>query len=641
MLRRLIFIALLVIPSVLTAQKSDTLKPRITRLWTLSSDYTEEVNIPIDTAFSLFHRYRLADKYSPFNAYLGNYGLPLYQISFFDRITDPDMFLYRSYYPFMHLPVNPVFTNTQVPFTEMIFTYAGPRDRSDQTFRIRHSQNVNRFLNFGLIYDIVYSLGQYNYQRSDDKTFTLYTSYTGEKYKFYLAGGINNLTSYENGGIVNESQMRTFDTRDIEVNLGGLNKANNLLKNRNLLLVQRLILNKKPTAKNDTISGKSKAKGIKLNGTFSHIMTWEINRKDYSDSYPKSGFYDTVFINSTKTFDSLYARSFKNTIRFDFSTDETRKFRLGGGVGIRNELFRYSQVVPTHDVPASDTSSWNESNNVLVGRLFNNIGNKFRWIASGELFLSGYRAGDFDLEGKLEKTLEWKRGIASWIIFGKMTNFQPSVWYERWGSNNFEWRNNFQKEFRINVGTEFLYPARKAAVEFNYAIIDNYIDFGPDTLPSQFTGGLSVIALYLKKEVSAWKFHLSNDILLQKSSNRDILDLPFITIRSAGFFEHNFHFKVTNGDLNTQMGVEIFYNTEYHGYTYMPATGAYYRQNKILTGNYPYLTAFLNIKLKRTRIFLMLDHFNSGLSGYNYFMVPSYPMNIRMFRYGLAWTFYD
>jgi len=641
MLRRLIFIALLVIPSVLTAQKSDTLKPRITRLWTLSSDYTEEVNIPIDTAFSLFHRYRLADKYSPFNAYLGNYGLPLYQISFFDRITDPDMFLYRSYYPFMHLPVNPVFTNTQVPFTEMIFTYAGPRDRSDQTFRIRHSQNVNRFLNFGLIYDIVYSLGQYNYQRSDDKTFTLYTSYTGEKYKFYLAGGINNLTSYENGGIVNESQMRTFDTRDMEVNLGGLNKAKNLLKNRNLLLVQRLILNKKPTAVNDTISGKSKAKGIKLNGTFSHIMTWEINRKDYSDSYPKSGFYDTVFINSTKTFDSLYARSFKNTIRFDFSTDETRKFRLGGGVGIRNELFRYSQVVPTHAVPASDTSSWNESNNVLVGRLFNNIGNKFRWIASGELFLSGYRAGDFDLEGKLEKTLEWKRGIASWIIFGKMTNFQPSVWYERWGSNNFEWRNNFQKEFRINVGTEFLYPARKAAVEFNYAIIDNYIDFGPDTLPSQFTGGLSVIALYLKKEVSAWKFHLSNDILLQKSSNRDILDLPFITIRSAGFFEHNFHFKVTNGDLNTQMGVEIFYNTEYHGYTYMPATGAYYRQNKILTGNYPYLTAFLNIKLKRTRIFLMLDHFNSGLSGYNYFMVPSYPMNIRMFRYGLAWTFYD
>jgi hypothetical protein len=73
----------------------------------------------------------------------------------------------------------------------------------------------------------------------------------------------------------------------------------------------------------------------------------------------------------------------------------------------------------------------------------------------------------------------------------------------------------------------------------------------------------------------------------------------------------------------------------------MPATAAYYRQNSSLTGNYPYLNVFINFKLKRTRILLMFDHLNSGLSGYNYFMVPSYPMNVRMIRYGFAWTFYD
>lgn len=631
----------MVIPAVLSAQTADTVRPVITRQWTLSSDYTEEVNIAVDTTFSLFHRNRLTDKYSPFNAYTGNYGLPQYQISFFDRITDPDMFLYRYYYPFMHLPVNPVFTNTQVPFSEMVFSFAGPRDRAEQTFRVRHSQNVNRFLNFGLIYDIVYSLGQYNYQRADNKTFTLYTSYTGEKYKLYLAGGINNLTSYENGGIADESQMKTFDTKDMEVNLGGLNKAFDILKNRNLLLVQRYTLKNKPLAVTDTISGKSKSGGFRLNGTFSHIMAWEVNKREYSDSYPRSGFYDTIYISDTKTFDTLYSRSLKNTLRFDFTTDETRKFRLGGGVGIRNELFRYSQVVPSHTVTLADTTEWTESNNVLVGRLFNDIGNKFRWIASGELFLTGYRAGDFNLQGKMAKTFEWKKGKALWDIHGGMTSSKPSVWYERWGGNNFEWQNSFQKEFRINVGTMFDFPARRFSMKVNYAIIDNYTDFGLDTLPSQFTGGLSVAAFYIKKEVSAWKFHLSNDILIQKSSNNNILDLPLITIRSAGFFEHNFHFKLTNGDLNTQLGVEVLYNTAYYGYAYMPATGVYYRQEKSLTGNYPYLTAFLNLKLKRTRIFIMLDHFNAGMSGYNYFMVPSYPMNIRMFRYGIAWTFYD
>lgn len=644
MLKRIIFILIFAVPSVLTAQRQDTISPVIKKQWTLSSDYTEELTVPVDTAFSLFHRHKLTDKFSPFNAYLGNYGLPLYQINFFDRITNPDMFLYSSYYPFMHLPDNAVFMNTQTPFTELVFTYAGPTDRSDQTFRIRHSQNVNRFLNFGLIYDIVYSLGQYNYQRADDKSFTLYSSYTGDKYKFYIAGGINNITSVENGGITDKSLMSTtLDTRVLMVNLGGDNKAKDMLKNRNLLIVQKYIVNKKPSLIADSLNRNKSKKKFRIDGTFSHIFEWEVNRRTYIDYLPKSGFYDTanIYINKNLTQDSLSTGSIKNTVRFDFSTDETRKFRLGGGVGFRNEIFRYSQRTIADSVPLSDVAVWRNSNNVLIGRLFNNIGDKFRWVATGELFLSGYRAGDFILDGKIVKYFDLKKGRANWDIFGKLTSLQPSVWYERWRSNNFRWQNNFLKEFRINVGTEVAYPARRTTIRFNYAIIDNYTDFGPDTMPSQFTGGLSVAALYIKKEVSAWKFHLANDILIQQSTNKNVLDLPLITVRSAGFFEHNFHFKLTNGNLNTQFGVEVLYNTPYRGYSYMPATGRFFRQNLTLTGDYPYVNAFLNVKLKRTRFFLMLDHVNSGLTGYNYFMVPSYPMNIRMFKYGLAWTFYD
>jgi hypothetical protein len=647
MLKRISFILIFSLPSVLSAQKQDTIKPVLKRQWTLSSDYSEEVTVPVDTAFSLFHRLKLVDKYSPFNAYSGNYGLPLYQINFFDRVTNPDMFLYSNYYPFMHLPDNPVFMNTQIPFSEMVFSYAGPTDRSDQTFRIRHSQNVNRLLNFGLIYDIVFSLGQYSYQRSDDKTFTLYSSYSGEKYKLYFAAGINNITSVENGGIRDPSQMSTADTRFLEVNLGGLNKAKSILKNRNVLIVQKYTVNKKPAVVPDSVNGKQAQRKFRVDGTFSHIFAWEINRRTYIDYYPKSGFYDTAYINRTFTLDSLSSGSLKNTVRFDFSTDETRKFRLGGGVGLRNELFRYGQIVPNGISPVSDTVfysdtvKWKYSNNVLIGRLFNNIGEKFRWVASGELFLSGYRAGDFTLDGRFIKSFDFKKGRADWEIFGKVTNLQPSVWYERWGSNNFKWQNNFLKEFRITAGTQFNYPARRATLRFNYAIIDNYTDFGPDTLPSQFRGGLSVAAIYLKKEFSAWKFHLSNDILIQKSTNNTVLDLPLITVRSAGFFEHNFHFKLTNGNLNTQFGAEVMYNTPYHGYSYMPSIGRFFRQSLSLTGDYPYVNVFINVKLKRTRFFLMFDHVNSGLTGYNYFMVPSNPMNIRMFKYGLAWTFYD
>ncbi|OFY61007.1 MAG: hypothetical protein A2V50_04590 [Bacteroidetes bacterium RBG_19FT_COMBO_42_10] len=130
-------------------------------------------------------------------------------------------------------------------------------------------------------------------------------------------------------------------------------------------------------------------------------------------------------------------------------------------------------------------------------------------------------------------------------------------------------------------------------------------------------------------------------MIVQKSSNPDILDLPLVAVRSAGFFEHTFRFKQTNGRLATQLGVDAMYNTMYYPYSYMPATGRFYRQDQEKTGNYPFINVFLNLKLKRTRIFVMLDHLNSGLMGNNYYMIPSYPMNIRMLRYGLAWTFYN
>jgi hypothetical protein len=638
-----ILIVFLAFPAVLYAQETDTLKHRITRQFTLSADYSEEVSLPFDTAFSLFNHYRRAEKISEFNAWPGNYGQPLYQINFFDRITDPDKFVYRSYYPYMHLPDNAVFMDTQVPFTEMVFHFAGPRDRAEQEFRIRHSQNVSRRLNFGLVFDVVYSLGQYAYQRANDKDFSLYSSYTGDKYKLYVQFGTNNIEALENGGIVDPEQMKSYKTKDIEVNLGSLNNAKTTMKNRNFLLVQKFSVNKPLSPAADSAISDNDRKRFRMNGTFSHILTFDKTKRYYSDIYPLSGFYDTTYISEDVTFDSLSFRNLRNTIRFDFSTDESRKYRLGGGVGVRNELLKYSQIIPTVSLtpPDSVLSVWNENNNVLIGKLYNDIGNKFRWIATGEFYMTGRRSGDFILDGYIIKDFGFKKGVARWEITGSMTNIQPSGWIERYGSNHFKWDNSFQKEFRLNAGTKFVYPARKASLRFNYAIIDNYTYFGPAAVPEQHTGGLSVVSMMLKKEFQAWKFHLANEVLLQQSSNTDVVDLPLVAVRSAGFFEHNFHFKITNGNLNTQLGVEVFYNTSYKSYSYMPSTGIYYNTLSEKTGNYPYLTAFLNVKIKRTRILLMLDHFNNGWWGYNYFMVNSNPMSTLYFRYGFAWTFYD
>jgi len=639
MRRTLAILLITCLSPVFYAGAQDTIRHRTIEMWRLSPDLTEEVKVPFDTTFSLFNHYRLADKYSPLNAYPGSYGLPFYQLNFFDRVTDPDKFLYSNFYPLMYQPERYLFMNTQVPFTELVWTYAGPRNQAEQTFRIRHSQNVNRKLNLALVYDIVHNLGQYSYQRSSDKNFTFNGSYRGDNYTAYFAYGLNNMTTLENGGISDLSQLETLDPENVEVNLGGLSKAKSYLKNSNLMLVQRYTLGKKGTAAADS-TGVS-AKPFWLSGSFSHILAIDGNRRTYEDSNPASGFYDSIYISNKTTFDSLSARTIKNTVRFDFTTDENSKFRLGGGVGIRNELIKYSQIVPTHDTLLADTAVWHKHNNVLVGRLYNNIGDKFYWMATGELYLTGYRFGDFNLDGVISKTFSFRKGMASWNINGAIANRQPSFWYEQWGGNHFEWKKSMDKEFRVDIGTNFSYPARKMELRFNYAVIDNYTSFDTLAMPAQHGGGLSVVSVYANKDLRAWKFHLTTDLLFQQSSNPDVLDLPLATARATGFFEHLFNFRKTDGQLNMQVGAEVLYHTPYNAYAYMPATGRFYMQDRIATGNYPFVNVFMNLKIRRTRLFLMLDHVNAGLTGYDYFMIPSYPMNVRMFRYGLAWTFYD
>ena len=640
MIRFSIIVFSLFLSSGLFAQKQDSVKHKIIKEWTLSPDFSEEVELPFDTVFSFFHRFKTADRYSPVNATLGNYGLPFYQINFFDRITDPDKFLTSTYYPFLHLPERAIFMNTQKPFSELVWSFAGPRETSEQTFRIKHSQNVNRFLNFGLIYDIIYSLGQYNYQRAEDKNFTFFSSYTGNKYKLYFSAGVNNLISYENGGIPDFKELEKDKTREVQVNLGPLNKAQSLLKNRNLLLVQRYTIGGNAVAKTDTVAQKKKG-FFGLSGTFSHILTLESNKRTYSDNSPRSGFYDTTYISKTYTYDSLAQKSIENTLRFDFTTNESRKFRLGGGVGIRNEIQRYYSTTPVRYIYISESADYERINNAVIGKLYNNIGDKFRWIALGDLYLTGYRAGDFSLNGVITKAFDLKKGRLSWLITGGISSRQPSFWYEHWGGNNFKWNNNLSKEIRVDLGSSISYPARKAEIKFNYAIIDNYIDFGLNATPSQHEGGISVAALTVSKDLRAWKFHLATDLILQKTSDQVIIDLPLATVRSAAYFEHLFKFKSTGGRLNLQVGADATYNTTYHPYSYMPSTGRFYRQNQFIAGDYPFVNVFLNFKVKRTRVFVMLDHMNAKFMGYKYDMVPSYPMNVRMFRYGIAWTFYD
>ncbi len=627
------------------AQQDSTGIIRITRQYSLSEDYTQIVPMDIDTALSGFQEYRILDKQSPFYSSLGNYGLPIEEFDFFRRVYNPDEFIYRNYKAYMSHTGNKVYIDTQVPFTELFWTYGGGRAEAEQTFNVRHSQNINRYLNVGLDLKIINSLGQYGYQATDDRQFTLHSSYLGKKYRFFGSWTLNNFKGGENGGLSDLSQLGTIATRDLPTNLGGLNNAESVFRYKDFLLIQRYTIGGARVNEADTASS---GKGSSINGTFSHILSWENGKKTYSDESPDAGFYDSVYItgvrNNVNTFDSLYSRVLRNTIRFDFSSGEGKNFQLDIGVGITNEMDLYSQIRPLHDtVFYADTLKWKNSSNAVIGKLSNRIGDKFRWEADGKLYFSGYKSGDFKLKGRIEKII----GSGKWSseIYGRASfiNSEPSFWQNSYGSNHFEWNNDFAKELRVNIGGGYRIPLASLDLSADYSLITNYLYFNQAALPDQFDGPISVLTLRANKIFKFWKFRSDNKVLIQKSSHTQVLDLPLIAAKSSFYFDHLIRFKVTDGRLGFQMGVEAIYNTEYYASAYMPATGAFYKQNELKTGNYPYLNAFINLKLKRTRFFISFEHVNYGLDfmNDNYRYVPTYQMPVRMFKYGVAWTFYN
>lgn len=651
-------------------EKSDSIT-HVTYQYKLNENYTDTLYVPLDTLIDTFHRYKKTEEISPFFQRLGNYGLSYMETDFFDRPTDPEIFIYRHLRYFMHHAGNKMYVDTQVPFTELQWTFGGERQEAEQTLEVRHSQNVNPFLNFGLDLDIIYSLGQYHYQKSDNKAFTLHGSYLREKYKAFASWSTNKLIAYENGGVSDPTVLDQYDTRDVPVNLGGLNEAKSRLQFMNFQLIQKYTIGRGSKSVADSIAARpgagadslavdmgrdgpeakantraidsvqSKQKGG-VKGTFTHILEYDRGRRIYEDNNPGSGFYDTTFISSVQTYDSLYSRILKNTLRFDFNTSETAKFQLGIGVGAVNEQNIFAQVWPTHDTEnPADSLRWKRSSNAVLGTLFSRIGNKFGWYADGKFYFSGLRAGDFSLKGNINWDFGEGEKQSGLIARGSVSNTGPSWWMNNWGSNHFEWSNDFSSEFRVNVGGTYSYPGINFDAGLDYALITNMLYFDSEARPAQHDGVVSIISARLNKNFSFWKLRFDNSVLVQKSSDGDILDLPLLCARTAFYFDHEFFFKSTGGRLQTQLGLEAEYNTEYYSYAYMPATGAFYLQDEMKTGNYPVINVFANIKIKRTRIFVGFDHVNHGLMGYDYFLSPYYPMNIRMFKYGIAWTFYN
>lgn len=243
--------------------------------------------------------------------------------------------------------------------------------------------------------------------------------------------------------------------------------------------------------------------------------------------------------------------------------------------------------------------------------------------------------GDIDVTADIRSRFRLWNDTVQLRAYGFFKNTEPSYFYKKYTSNHFIWDNDFGKTRRMRVGGEFNIKRWRTKLNVGVENIQNYIYFDNNSLPRQESSMIQVFHAKLNQDFKFGVFNWENEIVYQKSSKPSIIPLPELSVYSNMYLL----FRIAKV-LHVQLGVDCRYYTKYKSEAFQPATLTFHTQDEIEVGNYPFMNAYINMKLKQTRFFVMMSHVNQGIfGGNNYFSLPHYPLNPSMFQMGLSIDF--
>ena len=240
----------------------------------------------------------------------------------------------------------------------------------------------------------------------------------------------------------------------------------------------------------------------------------------------------------------------------------------------------------------------------LGGELAKREGKLLHYNVNGEVGIMDKALGQFRVNADLDLNFRLWKDTVNFYARGYVSNTLPSFYMRHYHSNHYYWDNE------------------------NMA------------MPAQESGNIQVLSATLKQDFRLGILHLDNEVTWQKSSNETVLPLPQLSLY------HNLYLlaKIAKKVLTVQLGADVRYFTKYNAPAYTPAIQQFHLQaadDQVEIGGYPIVNVYANLHLKRTRIFAMMYHVNAGMGKGNYFLVPHYPINPRLFKIGISWNFYD
>jgi hypothetical protein len=601
---------------------ADTTKQGVS-FWHINENFGDIIKKDADTIALNYHAKTIPVYNKTIgSSWLGNLGLPSQSMIYFDRNKHnlQHSFLFRDNYLVNFIsPEDIVFYNTKTPFSNITYHTGGFSYREEDNISGLFTVNATPKLNFSLQAKHIYGRGAYQAQGSDGLSGALYGSYLDNKYGIHFIAALNNLKHFENGGIADISLLNTtIESYNLPTNLSNAWSIYN-----SFYLYASHYYNIGFTNDQETFIPVT---------TIGHTISYEQNQKKYYEnsigSYYQNNYYSTVATNDTASYNVL-----KNVAYISLN-EGFHKWAL---MGIR--AFVEMEVEEQTGLTADWTLSKEQNIVLYAGGEISKTKCALTYNALGKLLLVGDERGGYELSGDVNTKLMLGQQEVS--IGGKafLLSSNPSYFMENYYSNHFIWERNFSNTLRSHVCGFIKIPNKNTTILLKAGVenIHNYLYFDTNALPAQYENSIQVLHGEAKLNIHIGNVHLENAAIFQTSSHENILPLPSLSSYHNVYYTNTL-FKV----LNMQLGADCRFHAAYYANAYMPATGQYYRQTDTLIGNYPFINLYANFHLKRTRFFVMYYNLSEAIfANKNYMLVPNYPLNPGMIKFGLSWNFYD
>lgn len=388
--------------------------------------------------------------------------------------------------------------------------------------------------------------------------------------------------------------------------------------------------------------------------SFIHTMKLDNYKRIYQAYNTPADFYADNYVAGPYAGDSIYDKTSHLRLQNTFAISMLEGFNKWAKAGVKafvtSDLRRF--VLPSSDSNTA-TTSYNEHNLSVGGQLSKTEGKTLHYNVTAETWLLGEDLGQLKIDGAVDLNFPLFGDTVTLAAKGFFHRNNPTFYYRHYHSRHFWWDNtSLSKELHSRVEGLFSYRKTNTTLRVTFDEIQNYTYLamgyniaddhsrkGNTMEVRQKGGAITLLTLSLAQNFKLGPLNWENVITYQKSTDNDVLPVPDLNIYTNLYLR----FKIAQV-LKCDFGADGRYFTKYYAPDYSPALGQYAVQTgdkRVQTGNYPLVNIYANFHLKHTRFFVMMSHVNAGSGNRQYFLTPHYPLNQRVFRFGLSWNFFN